>query len=231
MAQRRRNRRKKQSDDTLVDIQEVSHQAQDFFERNQNAIIGGLLAVVLIIGGWFAYNNYYKAPRQAEAIDQIFYAERQFEKDSFSLALTNPGGGYLGFIDIIDQYSGTPTANIARYYASVCYLNLGDYDKALEYMNDFSPKGEFTPIMKLGVLGDIYSEKNEMDNAKSNYRSAIKSGDNELLTAYYMKKLGLLLEQEGNKEESLKMYQDIKSMYPNSVIAQDIDKYISRIGS
>jgi hypothetical protein len=52
----------------------------------------------------------------------MMLAQQQFEKDSFQLALTNPGGGYSGFLDIIDSYSGTKTANLAKYYAGICYL-------------------------------------------------------------------------------------------------------------
>ena len=226
MARRRKN---KQQDDTLVDIVEVRDQAQDFFERNQNIILGVVFGLVLIVGGIFAYNNFVKKPKQLEAIDQIRQAQMQFEQDSFALALTNPGGGYGGFLEIIDKYGGTKTGNTAKYYAGISYLNLGDFDNAISYLEDFSPSGELLPIMKYGSLGDAYSEKEDFGKAKSNYEKAISTGDNEILTAYFLKKLGLLHEHEGNADKALAMYKQIVSDFPNSTSAQEIEKYIYRI--
>ena len=48
---RRRNQKKKQ--ETLVDLVEARDQAQSFMEKNQNLVFGALVALVLIIGGFF----------------------------------------------------------------------------------------------------------------------------------------------------------------------------------
>ncbi len=222
-------RHNKSKEETLVDIGEKKEQAQDFYEKNQSLILGGLLGLVLIIGGIYAYNNFYKKPRIKAAIGEMAQAERMFEKDSFALALTNPGGGSLGFEDIASTYSGTTTGNMANYYAGVCYLQLGQYDAALSYLNDYSPDGTVMPITYYGVLGDTYSEKGEMDKAISNYKKAIGQGTNEFLQAYYMKKLGLLYEHQGNAADALSTFENLRSKYPATPAGQDIDKYISRV--
>jgi len=222
-------RNKKASDDTLVDIGEKTEQAQDFYEKNQSLILGGLFAFVLLVGGVFAYNNFYKAPRLTAAIEEMAQAQRMFEKDSFALALDNPGGGSLGFIDIASDYSGTTTGNLANYYAGVSYLRLGQFDAAQSYLNDYSPDGSVLPITYYGVLGDLASEKNDMDKAISNYKKAIGYGTNEFLEAYYSKKLGMLYEHQGKVAEAKSTYENLKNKYPNTPEGQDIDKYISRV--
>ncbi len=226
---KRKKKQKRQEEETLVDIVEARDQATDFFEKNQNYILGGLLLAVLIFGGLFAYNNFYKKPKQQEAVKEMFQAERQFERDSFALALTNPGGGNPGFLDIIDQYGGTPAANIANYYAGISYLNLGKFDAAIEYLSDYSPAGNVTPAMKYGALGDAYSEKEDFDTALSNYKKAASASDNDLLTPYYLKKVGLLNEKMGNTSEASSYYKQIKEKYPDSPDGRDIDKYIARV--
>ena len=82
MARRRKNQA--QNDDTLVDVVEVREGAQDFIESNQNYLMGGLLLLVLIVGGIFAYRNFYKAPKAKEAAAQMAQAQYQFERDSFA---------------------------------------------------------------------------------------------------------------------------------------------------
>lgn len=230
MAKRKQNKRAlKQQEETLVNIVEVRDQAQDFLGKYQNYILIGVGAIALLFGGLFAYNNFYKVPKQNEAIEQMYQAEFQFQRDSFVLALTNPGGGYSGFLDIIDNYGGTPAANIAHYYAGISYLNLGQYDAAISYLEDFNPHGKLLPIMKYGALGDAYSESNQFDKALSFYEKAVGSADNETLTPYYLKKLAMFHEKQGNKDNALKAYTRLKQDYYNSSYGKDAEKYIERL--
>jgi len=227
----------KKADEVLIDVVEVREQASDFFERNRLFVLGGIGLLVLIVGGLFAYNQFYKVPRQREAVEQMFQAQVQFERDSFQLALINPGGGYLGFLDIIDNYGGTPAANAAKYYAGVSYLHIGqrnnnankEFDAAISYLKDFNADGDIMPITKNGALGDAYSELQDFDQAMSYYKKAVSSGENELLTPYYLKKVGMLNERNGDTQAALEAYKTIKNEYPNSSEARDIEKYIARV--
>jgi len=225
----RRKSKQKKEDDTLVDIIEVRDQAQGFLDRYQNYILGGLIGIVLVVGGIFAYNNFYKKPRNQEAIEQMYQAQVQFERDSFANALTNPGGGYMGFLDIIDSYGGTKAGNLALYYTGISYLHLGQYEAAIDYLKDYNANGEITPIMKLGALGDAYAELEDFDNAMKYYKRAAKAEDNEILTPYYLKKIGMLYEKQGDLAEAKKYYEQIQKEYPESPDGQGIEKYIYRV--
>lgn len=221
--------RRKKADDTLVDIVEVSGKAQNIFERYQKFIVYGGGALLVLLAAFIAYKFLYQVPRENEAKEQMYQAEYQFARDSFALALTNPGGGFEGFLGIIEKYSGTASANLANYYSGVAYLHLGKVDAAISYLEDFKPGGKVTPIMKLGLLGDAYSEKSDFDRALSYYKQAANATDNEVLSPYYLMKLGLLQENQGKNEEALKTYEQIKSKYPNSTEGKEIDKFITRI--
>ncbi|MCB0661877.1 MAG: tetratricopeptide repeat protein [Saprospiraceae bacterium] len=217
------------NDETLVDIVEVKESAESFVERNQQLIFGGLVALVLLVGGYFAYKYLFQEPKQKEAVEQMYKAQEQFERDSFRLALTNPGSGFPGFLDIIDQYSGTPAANAAEYYAGICYLQLGEYDAAIAHLNDFSATDEVLPITKMGAIGDAYAEKGDLGQALSYYKKAVSAGDNDILTAYYLKKVGMLNEKNGEFGAAKDAYEQIRKDYPNSNEGRDIEKYIARV--
>lgn len=221
-------RRKKKEDETLVDIVEVRDSARSFIEKNKNIILGVLTAIIVVIGGYVLYQNIYQAPREKEASSQMFQAQFQFERDSFASALTNPGGGYDGFLDIIDNYSGTKAANLSKYYAAVSYLHLGQYEDALEYLQDFKAEGDVMPIMKAGVKGDIYSELGEYDNALSAYEEAA-GYSNEFLRPYYLQKLAMLQKQQQMPEKALANFKIIKAEYPESVPAEQVEKYIAEL--
>jgi len=223
-----KRRKQKENQDTLVNLVEAKEQAQDFFEANQNYLLGGLVALVVIIGGWFSYANFYQKPRQEEAVEQMREAERQFAQDSFALALDNPGNGYPGFLGIIDSYSGTKAANLAQYYAGISWLNLGEYEAAIAHLKDFNANGYALTFTKFGAMGDAYSELNDTGEAIKFYNKAVQSGDNEFLKALYLKKLALLKEKEGDIKGALEAYKRIKKDFPNTPDADGIEKYIER---
>lgn len=222
-----KSRKRQQEEETLLDLVETQQSLSEFIEKNQLLIIGIVAAILLSVGGFLAYKLLYQAPREKEAMEQIFQAELQFQRDSFALALNNPGGGYEGFIDIIDNYGGTRTANLAKYYAGVSYLNLGRYEDAVSYLSQYKEDGSITPTMKFGVLGDAYSEMGEFDKALSNYKKAAYTGNNEVLNPYYLKKLGMLYKRQGDQESANEAFQAIIDNYPNSSEANGIEKFIS----
>ncbi len=226
MAKRKKIRKKKNQDEILLDITEVTGQAEDFFEKNQKPVMLGAILFVVLLGGYLAYQNFYKAPRQANAVEQMAEAEYQFERDSFGLALANPGNGYPGFADIVKQYSGTDASNAALYYAGISTLNRGEYDAAISYLEDFKASGELLPIMKQGTLGDAWSEKGDLEKGLNQYEKAVSTGNNELLTPYYLKKVAMLSEKLGKTDAARQAWERIKTDYPNSNEAREASKYL-----
>lgn len=221
-----------EGDDLLVDVVEVRDQAADFFERNRNVILYGALGLAAIVIGFLLYNTFVSKPKEVAAKEQMQQAQVQFERDSFQLALSNPGQGYPGFLDIIDQYGGTKAGNLARYYAGVSYLNLGSYEAALDYFKQFKAAGDVLPIMKAGATGDAQGELGDFAAAAKSYQSAVdQAKDNYLLGGYYLNKLAMLHRHQGNQEAALKAFRRLKEEYGNSPEAAEADKYISLLGA
>lgn len=216
-----------EGDDLLVDMVEVSDQAASFFEKNRNTIIGVALVLAALVIGFVVYQTFVSKPKEANAMEQMQRAQFQFEQDSFNLALVNPGQGFPGFLDVIEQFGGTSAGNLARYYAGVSYMNIGSYEAALEYLQQFDADGDVMPIMKAGAIGDVQGELGKFDAAASSYESAAnKAGKNYLLGGYYLKKLGLLLRNQGDNAGALKAFDRLKNEYGNSPDAAEADKYI-----
>jgi tetratricopeptide (TPR) repeat protein len=160
----------------------------------------------------------------------MYMAEQYFEKDSFNLAL-NGDGNYLGFLDIIDDYSITPQAKLARYYAGISYLHLGKYDEAIDYLGGFKTKDVILKPVAIGALGDAYLEKGDESKALNQYNKAISASDNEMSTPIYLMKAGRLSEKMNKPGKALEYYTKLKEKYPESNEGRTVDKYIARINS
>ncbi|MCY7411273.1 MAG: tetratricopeptide repeat protein [Chitinophagales bacterium] len=187
-------------------------------------VVGGLFAVV---AAYFGFMKFYLEPKNAEANNQIFMAQKWFGNDSLNLAL-NGDGNFPGFLSIVDDYKWTDAANLSHYYLGVIYLRQGKFQDAIDELKDFSGKDKLVTNMAYGAIGDAYSELGNNDDAVDYYKKAAYHFENELTTPIFLKKAGMLLEVEKKGTEAIKLYQDIKSKYPNSTEGRDMDKYIAR---
>ncbi len=78
------------------------------------------------------------------------------------------------------------------------------------------------------MIGDCYMELNKVDNAISNYEKAAQN-INEMTTPFVLFKLGLAYEVKKDNKKALESYKKIKTDFPSSQEAREIDKYIVRL--
>ena len=220
----------KQTDKNLEGIEQALTRSEQFIEDNQKVltyILGGLIVVLLIIIGG---NRYYLKPLNEEAAADMYYAERFFEMDSFNLAL-NGYGTYPGFLNVIDDYGISKSAKISKYYAGVCYHQLGDYEAAVNLLNKFKTDDLLVGAAKYSTLGDAYVEMGDMSKAISAYKSGIEKYENNYSSPIILKKLGLVYEELGQLDDALETYKVIESTYPGTSEGKEIKKYIGRVES
>jgi len=213
--------------DFIENIEEDLTKFEIFFQKYQNQIIWVITAIVVIIALVWGYQKYIKQPREKEAMEQIFVAEKYFALDSFQLAL-NGADQYPGFLQIIEDYKGTKAANLSYYYSGVCYANMNQWQDAIEYLERFKTKDLYLNSVKFGLIGDAYSELEDYNKAIDFYRKSIKDYSNYLITPIYMKKLGLIYEQLGEYKKAKEIYEELYKNYPASNEGRTIEKYIER---
>lgn len=216
------------ADDNLMAVEDALSKSEQFIERNQRIITIVIGAVVVLILAYLGYQRYFLTPKNIEAQEQMFMAEKYFEKDSFDLALYGDGGNYLGFLDIIDDYGITKSANLAHYYAGVCFLHRGEYDNAIDYLKKFNSKDMMVSAMAQAAMGDAFMENGDTKKALSHYTKAAEMHQNEFSTPFYLLKAGMACEQLEQYANAAKYYEMIKMDYPKSSLAREADKYIAR---
>lgn len=216
------------TEERIVAVEEAFSKTEQFIEKNQKIILIVVGAIILIVLGYFGFKRLYLAPREKEAQSQMFMAEKYFEMDSLTKALKGDGN-YLGFLDIIDQYKFTKSANLSHYYAGICYLKKGEFQNALDQLGDFSASDELVGPMAIAAMGDANMELNNTDKAISYYLKAADKRKNDLTTPLFLMKAGMAYELTGKNEQALKLYEQIKSEYPRSNEGREIDKYIARL--
>lgn len=212
----------------LVNVAEVVSKSEAFLTKNKNAIVGGIVAVVVIIAAVFCYNNYVKAPKELKASEALYQAEQYFRNGEFEQALNGDDLGAMGFVAVADEFGGTEAGNLANAYAGMALAQLKKYEEAVKYLNDFSADDAMIAPAAMGTLGNCYAQLGQNEKAASTLMEAAALSDSHSLSPIYLLQAGQLYEELGQNDKAVEAYKQIKNKYFNSTQAYDIDKYIER---
>ena len=210
----------------MENVQEALNTTSAWIEANQNKLTWAITAIVVVVLGVIAINNYVLKPKAAEASNENAKAVVYFTQGNYELALNGDDAECIGFEAIANEYKCAQAGKLAALYAGVCYYQLGDYTAAAEYLAKFSAKDLNVEPAALQLLGDAYVQMEDYAKAAKAFTAAAKSG-NELIAPMSLKKLGFVQMELGNNAAAKKAFETIKSDYPASVEAQDIEKYIA----
>jgi len=209
----------------------VIAKAKGFWEKYSKPLMIVSVLLIVVIGGWYGYQQFIVKPKEEKAVEASFRAEEYFRMDSLKLAL-NGDGQNLGFEKIADKFSGTKTGEMASLYAGTCHLRLNNFEKAVKYLKDFSSSSELVQARAYKLLGDAYAELGRNEDALSSYKKAARefvkdeanSPDYLFTAAYFADRV------MKNKEEAIKLYKELKEKFPRSQQAIDADNYLAQLG-
>lgn len=222
----------------VLEATENINNREAFFMKYKKAILIAVAAIIVVIAGVFLYISQISGPREEKASTALSKGQTYFNNEMFEQAVNGDGAGFVGFAKLADEYSGTKAGNLANLYAGLCYANLGKWAEAQKSLDAFSTEGDqmISPASQ-AALGDAYAHLNQLDKAVDAFKKAADMADNKAeddannsLSPTFLIKAGEVLESQGKKDEALKIYQDIKKKYVNSMLVQsaEIDKYIER---
>ena len=216
-----------EKDDLLLDVQQAYSKTEKYIDENKKSlgIIAG--AIVLLVGGYFAWTRLYLAPLEEEAQEKMFWAQQYFEIDSLKKAIEGDGN-HLGFKAIAEEYGITKSASLAHYYMGICNLKMNKYQECIDELKKFDTSNEMLNSISTGAMGDAYLELGNSDEAVTLYLKAAKVNENKFTTPIYLMKAAGVYEDRKNYDYALKIYQQIKTEYNTSAEGREIEKYIAR---
>ena len=214
--------------DELENVEHALTASEAFIEKYQKQILISVATVVLVVLAVLAFQNFYQAPRELAAENEMYKSQALFATDSFRVALEGNGGQAMGFKEIVSEYGMTTSGNLAAAYAGICYFKLGQYDNAIKYLSQYDGEDTYFTSSIVGLTGDCYVELGETSKAISCFDKAANL-ENTILSPVYLKKAGLVYESLKEPAKAEKEYTAIKEKYPKSPEAAEMDKYLARV--
>ena len=225
-----KNKKKEGKKDSFGSVESVLNRAEEFVETKQKLLLyvfGGILGIVLLILG---YIYVIKQPRQIDSYTYSYKAEEYFAIDSFNLAL-NGDGVNMGFLEIIDEYSSTKMGNLSKYYAGVCYMQLGQFEEAIDMLESFRAKDDVIYPHSLALLGDANVEIDNLKLALKYYLKAADKAQNEVSSPSYLMKAANVCKLLGEYKQAFDIYTRIDKEYHSYEQNNNlqIEKYIQEV--
>ena len=206
------------------------NKSEAFFLKYKKVIIGAVVALIVIIAGIVLYKTYVSGPREEKASTAIARGQEYFAQGLFQQALEGDSTGFKGFAKLASDYSSTAAGNLANLYAGLCNAQLGKWDEAVKFLENYDgADDQMISPAALGALGNAYAHQNQLDKAVSTLKKAAEKADNNSLSPTFLIQAGEILESQGKKADALKLYQEVKEKYFNSMAYQTIDAYIERV--
>jgi predicted negative regulator of RcsB-dependent stress response len=210
---------------------DVVERARDFWFRHGRTVLIALGAIILVVGGWLAYKYLIKEPNERKAEEAIWKVQDYYQQDSAKQVL-NGDKQYPGAEKIASQYSGTKAGELADFYAATAAWKLGDYNKVVKHLKDFSTNAGQVQARAYKLLGDAYANLGKNSDALSSYKKAAhefeddKQASSEYLfyAAYFADRV------VKDKKEAIDLYKEIEKKYPNTRYSAEAEKYLGQAG-
>lgn len=217
-------------------LDESASKTEAWIAKNQNIIFGVVGGIAVIVLGFFAYQEFIKGPREAEAATQMAQAQVYFSdaleatdaavQDSLYVLALNGNAGDSGFLNIIENYSGTDAANLARYYVGMAYLKTGDYKNAISYLDQFKSDDELLAPLAVGAIGDAFMQLEQPEQAINYYEKAASMRKNSFTTPKFLLKAAITAIELKQGQKATEHLNKLEENYPDSPEAEKTPVYL-----
>ncbi len=201
----------------------TANKTEEWVVKYQNFILGFIGVVAIGVLGYLGYKNFVVEPKAQEAVSELNQAQYYFElavnsieSDSLYRRALNGGEGKYGFLDIIENYKGTPAAKLATYSAGMASLNLKEYENAITYLDQFKADDILLSALAKGAIGDAFAQLGQIDDAYDYYIQASKVSENMYSTPKYLYKAAMLGAENGKIKQAISFLERIEKEYPKA---------------
>ena len=183
----------------------ASNATSNFFENYRKPLMALGIALVVGVGGYFAYDYMLAKPREQEAANSLWKAQYYLSIDSVDWAL-NGHEDAAGFQSVIDNYEGTDAAELAHYGAAICFRAKGDFGNALAHFQEVSVDDQAISVYVLGNIGDMNVELGQLDEAVKYFEKAAalskSNATRDALAGEFLLKAARVYIEQNNKDKA-----------------------------
>lgn len=186
-------------------------QARHWVEMNSRIVMGGGIAVVIIIIAFVMISNRRQAA-QAKASVLFVQAKQLYQDENYNESLQQ-------FSRLAENYGNTPSGTIGLLYLGKSFYEKGDYTNAYEQFKSFASgikKSEHFKISGLINAASCLQQQEQFEQAAREFEKAAKKYKKSALAPFALLKGGQCYDALGNYEQAGQLYEKIIDSYSDS---------------
>ena len=208
---------------------EYSSRIVYFYNQNKAAVLGGglafILSIVLVIG-YFIYSS----QQEQEAQILLGVAEQALLQNDFERALYGDEEQFtLGFTQIARNYNRTDAGNLAFYYSAVAEFELGNYEEALSYIENYSVPRGVLGVAPISMHAIILSELEQYEEAARMFERAAQWDNNSSTTPQNLFEAAQAYIEIGNNQKAIELLNTVIREYPNHALNSRAERIVGQL--
>ncbi len=184
-------------------------------------VVGVIVIAALAVAGYFYL---LRNPENEKAFDAYGKVEIN------NMAANNDTIYANEYKKVADQYKGTDAANLAAIEAAEHFYEIGKYQDALNYLDQFSTGDEVLNATTTIMKGDCYVNLKKYDEAISQFqKAATAAADNDQIVPLALIKCATVYDAQKKYDKALEIYEQLYQRNPNySFNGMTMEAYIER---
>ncbi len=203
----------KETVEVFKDLDRGALDTEKFLEKNAKILLIVFGALVVGVLGYFAFQQFYEAPRNEEATLSYLAAQKNLADGKDELALGGKSAANPGYLGTYNEYSGTKVGKLSAYNAGLIKFKEGKYQEAYDLLDKFSSDNKILMALKYGAMADCHANLNKNDDALSLLDKAISASDDPYTSYYFTRKAGVVALALKKNAEAKKYFSSIEEKY------------------
>jgi len=225
MAKLGKNAQKEQEGKETVeffkDLDREALNTERFLEKYSKPLSIAFGVVVLAVLGFFGYQQFIVAPKNAEAMKTYLAAQKNLTEGKDKEALGGTSAANPGFLGTYKEYPSTDIGKLSAYNAGLLKFKEGKFQEAYDLLDKVSSDNKTVMALKYGAMADAKSGLNKNEEALSLLDKAASAADDPYTSYYFTRKAGILALGMKKNAEAKKYFTTIDEKY------QDYDNGMS----
>jgi len=192
-------------------------------ETHRREMIGGAIAVAVLVAGLFVYRGVSRGAEEEAARDYLM-ARQGYFAGNYQLAVSDLQG-------FVDRHGGSGYADDALLFLGESQLLAGRPDEAVATLEGFLGEHRSSPLADNArrLLAVAHAESGQVDRAVEVYREAIENTPYDELKVQLHESLARLLESQSRKEDAVAEYRAIIEFDPEAPAAEEARREIAEL--
>ncbi len=130
-----------------------------------------------------------------------------------------------------DEYKGTKIGDLARYYTALCYVDLGDAEKAESILQGIINDCDYADVRNLArnSAGQLASAAHDVNKAIALLDQIVEEPSDNYPIQFTLMNLAMLHEANGDRDLALATYQRVATEFADSPIAAEAKTKITSL--